>query len=109
MPRPPFHKLLPVGAAVPTLSLQERRRGDLTYKLVVGVNAVLAVSHIFWAVLGTVSVLPAFYNLEFLVQKVILTHFPYTFVLKGSVYKADINNPERYQLLRKEGSACLIG
>ena len=40
----------------------------MTYKLVVGVNSILAFAHIFWTLLGTVSVLPAFYDIEFVMK-----------------------------------------
>ena len=40
----------------------------MTYKLVAGVNAVLAFAHIFWTLLGTVTVLPAFYDVEFVLK-----------------------------------------
>ena len=47
---------------------KERKRGDLTYKLVAVVNAVLAFAHIFWTLLGSVTVLPAFYDVEFVLH-----------------------------------------
>ena len=40
----------------------------MTYKLVTGANAVLAFAHIFWTLLGTVTVLPAFYDVEFVLK-----------------------------------------
>ena len=40
----------------------------MTYKLVAGVNTVLAFAHIFWTLLGTVTVLPAFYDVEFVLK-----------------------------------------
>ena len=33
-----------------------------------GVNAVLAVAHIFWTLLGTITVLPAFFDVAFVLK-----------------------------------------